>query len=80
MLVDDISSSESLLTEILNLLQQLNYSVDEVSKRLAILESEVSSIKEQVNRVVSNGFMDGDLDQHRKWHENNWFQRLLFKR
>jgi len=79
-MLDAISSSDSLLTEILELLHQLNFSVEEVSKRLAILETEVSSIKQQVEKVITNGFQNGDLDGHRKWHEGNWLQRILLKR
>lgn len=72
------AGSESLLNEILLLLQTLNSGVDEVQTRLKDVEQEIASLRKDLETIRS-GFPDSDPNKHRTWHEKTWFGQL-FKR
>lgn len=77
----NITGSEGLLNEILLLLQGMLASVeDEIKPRLSNIENEVGALKSRINEIIHQGFEDGDLNKHRKWHEHGgWFSRLINK-
>jgi len=69
--------SESLLTEILGLLQTLNATVDSFQTKLNKIESDLASSMQRIDTVIRDGFPDGDLLKHKNWHVKNFFTRLF---
>lgn len=73
------TTSDSLLTEILGVVQQLAESVEEFKVRLESLENEVHELKNSIEGIVNQGFKDADLVQHKRWHERSWLGKIFFK-
>lgn len=70
-------NSESLLTQILELLQTLNSSVESFEEKLTKIESDVASAITRIDTIIRDGFPDGDLLKHKGWHLKSVFNRLL---
>lgn len=73
-------NSESLLTEILLLVQDLNASVGEFKIHLSKVEQDILQVKQNVDNIILNGFAKADLNAHKLWHEEKnkgWFRRFL---
>lgn len=73
--------SESLLTEILMLLQTLNSSVHDFQVKLKQLRDDVDTMDNKFREFIQTA-MPGDLvEKHAIHHENinrpNWFKRML---
>lgn len=67
--------SETLLSKILMLVQEIHTSLDEFKDRLVILEAKVAGI-------VKDGFPEGNLEDHKDWHINrrhSGFRRFLLR-
>jgi len=73
----ELPQSESLLTEILGLLQSLATNMDEVKAEIQKINTEIRAIHSRVDRVISDGFPDGDLIGHKKFHLKGVFGRLF---
>jgi len=69
--------SESLLTEILGLLQSLNATVESFQIKLDRIEKDLANSIVRIDTVIRDGFPDGDLLTHKKWHLKNFFARLF---
>lgn len=70
-------TSESLLTEILGLLQSLNAIVESFQVKLDKIESDLTNAIVKIDTVIKDGFPDGDLLRHKRWHVANFFTRLF---
>lgn len=78
-MADDIvlPQSENLLNEILGLLQNLAGSMDEVKKEIQTINTEIKAIHSRIDAVITDGFPDGDLTGHKKFHMKGIFGRLF---
>jgi hypothetical protein len=72
-----LPQSESLLTEILGLLQSLAQNMDEVRTEIQSINTEIKSIHDRIDHVISDGFPDGDLKVHRQFHVKGFIARLF---
>lgn len=75
-----LEGSEALLTQILAVLESLNANVEEVKPRLAAIENDMNAIKAQIKEIIEQGFVDGDLKEHRRQHSMSWIGRIFHKR
>lgn len=73
----ELPQSESLLTEILGLLQTLSTNMDEVKKEIQDINVEIKAIHQRIDSVIRDGFPDGDLLSHKKFHMQGIFGRLF---
>ncbi len=73
--------SESLLTEILSLLQTLNSNVQNFEENLAGIESDFEDYKAHIDRIILRAFPGGLIDAHAEHHEKisrgRWAKRLI---
>lgn len=72
-----LPQSDSLLTEILGLLQTLAASMDEVKEEIQDINLEIKAIHSRIDRVINDGFPDGDLITHKKFHLKGVIGRLF---
>jgi len=72
-----LPGSESLLTEILGLLQALSSSVEEYKPKLSAIEVEIQAIHGRINNLIAEGFPDGNLARHRRFHQKGALARLF---
>lgn len=75
-----MDNSESLLTEILLLVQTLNSNVEDFKVKLTALEAQIIQVRDSVSKMVQDGFVDADLKQHKDWHvqeRRGWIRRLF---
>lgn len=75
-----MENSESLLTEILLMVQSLNSNVEEFKLKLLKVENDILQLKQSVDNIIHNGFVNADVNAHRVWHEEQnkgWFRKLL---
>ena len=72
-----LPGSESLLTEILGLLQTLSANVDDFRPKLSAIEVEIQAIHGRINKVINEGFPDGNLTSHRRFHLKGALARLI---
>lgn len=72
-----LPQSESLLTEILGLLQTLAANMDEVKEEIKDINLEIKAIHQRVDTVIRDGFPDGDLIGHKKFHIKGFFGRMF---
>lgn len=70
-------NSESLLTEILGLLVTLNSNVETFRVKLEKIENDFSDVVNKIESIIKDGFPDGDLIKHKKWHLKNFLTRLF---
>ena len=75
------SASESLLAQILLIVQDVQASMDGFEKRLNEAMTSIESINQRIDTLVATGFPKGDLSSHRLWHEQRdlpaWKRGLL---
>lgn len=75
-------NSESLLTQILYLVQQLHNDVTAFNQRLSQCEQLTSELQLKIQGVIDSAFPDGDVDAHKQWHarrEMGSLRRFLLK-
>lgn len=72
-----LPTSDSLLTEILGLLQSLAANMDEVKLEIQDINAEIKAIHNRIDTVIRDGFPDGDLIGHKKFHLKGIFGRLF---
>lgn len=75
-------NSETILTQILLLVQDLHSSLNEYGARVAAIEQSVIDLNGRITRIVTEGFPGGDLQFHRTWHEQRQYgpiRRWLLK-
>ena len=63
------SASESLLTQILLVVQEVQVSIESFEQRLAAAHSSIENLNRRIDSVIESGFPKGDLNSHRQWHE-----------
>lgn len=78
-MADDIHlpQSEALLTEILGLLQTLSASVDTVKDEIRGITSEIKEINGRIDKIISDGFPNGDLITHKRFHTKGLLGRIF---
>lgn len=64
-------NSESLLTQILYLVQDLHNDMAVHNERLSQCEQLTGDLQIRLQNVVNTAFPDGDIVAHRMWHEAN---------
>lgn len=69
--------SDSLLQELLSLVQELNTNVDKFSVELGEIKKSVDGINKRIDGLIESGFVDGNVSEHKKWHQMNWFKKLF---
>ena len=69
--------SDSLLTQVLLLLEQLNANVEDFKIKLSKVERDMNDLKHAVDAIIHQGFVNGDLLSHQGWHQRSWFRRLI---
>ena len=73
--------SESLLTEILLLLQTLNSNVRQFEEKLAGIEGDFEDYKAHIDGIIARAFPDGLVETHAEHHEKisrgSWVKRLI---
>ena len=78
-LPESVETSESLLTQILGLLQSVNATVEGFEKKLNKIEKDLADSIKRIDTVIKDGFPDGDLSRHKNWHLGNFVTRLFNK-
>lgn len=73
----ELPQSDSLLTEILGLLQTLAANMDEVKAEIQDINIEIKAIHNRIDTVIRDGFPEGDLISHKKFHMKGIFGRLF---
>lgn len=69
-------SSESLLTEILSMVQKLNKNVINFKKELDTIKGRIDVLNTKIDTIVKAAFINSDLDNHLKSHvKKSWFLR-----
>lgn len=73
--------SETLLTQILLIVQEVQVSIESFEKRLDDAKVVVESINRRIDGIIEAGFPKGDLLSHRVWHEETeipaWKRKIL---
>lgn len=73
--------SESLLTEILLLLQNLNSNVHQFEGKLNAVEKDIEEYKAYIDAIIAKAFPDGlvasHADHHEKISRGSWIKRLI---
>ena len=73
--------SETLLTQILLIVQEVQVSIESFEKRLDATKVAIESINRRIDGVIETGFPKGDLLSHRVWHEEKeipaWKRKIL---
>lgn len=62
-------NSESLLTQILYLVQELHNDMSVYDERLSITEQLTTDLQVRLENVIDNAFPDGNFADHKAWHE-----------
>ncbi|USV40970.1 hypothetical protein [Xanthomonas phage BUDD] len=65
----DQAASESLLAQILIIVQEIQVSTESFEKRLDEARKSIEAINLRIDTVIETGFPKGDLVSHRQWHE-----------
>lgn len=78
-MADDITlpQSEALLTEVLGLLQTLSASVDTVKEEIRDITDEIKAINVRIDKIITDGFVDGNLVEHKRSHTKGLLGRLF---
>ena len=63
------STSESILAQILIVVQDVQTSVAKFGEKLQETTEAVQELSKRVDRIVDEGFPDGDLSTHYRFHE-----------
>lgn len=76
-------NSESLLTQILLLVQDIHVAISDHDRRLTRSEEAITALDQKLDRIVEKAFVGGDFVAHGKWHTNKqqsaWKRWLLTK-
>lgn len=65
-------SSESLLTEILRIVQDLNKNVNSFKAESKQIKKEIRDLSSRLDVIVSQAFVGGDLPRHQRAHSSWW--------
>lgn len=75
------SASESLLTQILLIVQEVQVSIENFESRLDEAHTAIEALNKRIDAVIETGFPKGDLKSHRLWHEEKalpaWKRAIL---
>ena len=71
--------SNQVARTLLSSMANISTQVAEINSRLKNLEKEISAVKADIERIVNAGFVDGNLQKHKKWHERGWLCKILFR-
>lgn len=69
-----------LLKEILEHVNNVHNEISKFSDRLDVLERDVKDIKKSISTIIEDAFIDKDLKSHKKWHQKNnggWWNKIL---
>lgn len=66
----DKQNSESLLTQILYLVQELHNDMSVYNQRLTQCEETTRDLQLRLQALISDAFPGGAVIEHRVWHEN----------
>lgn len=74
-------ASESLLTQILLIVQEVQVSIESFEHRLDEARTAIETLNRRIDGVIESGFPKGDLKSHKLWHEQKdlpaWKRALL---
>jgi len=76
------SASESLLAQILLIVQEVQVSIDGFEVRLNEAMASIQSLNKRIDEVIETGFPKGDLRSHKRWHEEKdlpYWKRAILK-
>ena len=68
---DNKDSTEILLIQILQHVNDLHNDLGEFAKRIDNIEKDVKDIKGSFDKLLDEAFVDRDLTGHKNWHQNN---------
>ncbi len=75
------TAPESLLSQILLIVQEVQLSIEGFEKRLDEARETIENLYQRIDSVIESGFPRGDLKGHRLWHEKRdlpaWKRALL---
>lgn len=75
------SASESLLTQILLIVQEVQVSIENFEERLDLAKTAIEVLNKRIDNVIDAGFPRGDLSGHKLWHEKKeipgWKRALI---
>lgn len=75
------SASESLLTQILLIVQEVQVSIENFEERLDLAKTAIETLNKRIDNVIIDGFPRGDLMSHKQWHEKKeipaWKRALI---
>lgn len=63
------SASESILAQILLIVQDVQVSMEGFERRLNEAVSSIEDLNQRIDSVIETGFPKGDLKSHKLWHE-----------
>lgn len=77
----DSTASDSLLSQILLVVQEVQVSIDSLEKQLSEAKTSIEALNKRIDGVIESGFPRGDLTGHKSWHEKNdlpaWKRAIL---
>ena len=76
-------NSESLLTQILLLVQDIHVAISDHERRITRSEEGIAALDQKLDKIVAKAFVGGDFKAHGEWHtvrqQPAWKRWLLAK-